>query len=339
MNIGLKRSTLIILFFIAILLVATFIPLNTTYADVIIPYSLTHYIITNLPESHYVYLYLGETEDPGSTGYLAPNIPREEYQYGPSSENYESLILGQTNRNKAIDRLNQEDFDYYFTKNRIFGGEELTTSIDYYYRGHNSSKHIFIIYDADNDILYRTDKVQKHVYFESRTASYPDDIVSVNSNTYTIVTEQTTVQEKSPQDEAAERIAAEEAKQKAEDLKQTILIILMFVVITVAVELSIAFCFKFTKKSYLIIAITNVITQIIVNVVMWLSMEYGGETWDNLDGFLVAEAFVLIAEPLIYRLTCERKNGTKKLIVLYGIIANIVTIGIGFLISYIITLL
>ena len=339
MNSGLKRSTLIILFFIAILLVATFIPLNTTYAD-IAPYPHTHYIITNLPESHYVYLYLGETEDPGSTGYLAPNIPRDERQYDPSTENYESLVLGQTNRNKAIDRLNQENFDYYFTKYRIFGGEELTTSINYYCQGHNSSKHIFIIYDADNDILYCTDKVQRHVFFENRTASYPDDIVSVNSNTYTIATEQTTVQEKNPRTEEIERIAAEKAaKQKAEDLKQTILIILMFVVITVAVELSIAFCFKFTKKSYIIIAITNVITQIIVNVVMWLSMEYGGETWGNFEGFLVAEAFVLIAEPLIYRLTCERKNGTKKLIVLYGIIANIVTIGIGFLISYIFTLI
>ncbi|MCR4874283.1 MAG: hypothetical protein K5923_00905 [Clostridia bacterium] len=339
MNIGLKRSTLIIMFFIAILLVTTFIPSNTTYADVA-PYPHSHYVITNLPESHYATLFLVESPYYGEHGYLAPDIPKKGYTEDPDSENYELAVKKNLIVSKVVDRLNQESFDYYYIPYSIYGGEELTTSVDTYCSGHNSDRYIFIVYDLDNDILYCTDKTQRIVFRANYTATYPDNITSINANTYKISTGYEVVMEKRPVDAWRLNLAEDvDASAKLEDVWQTILMFVIMVIITVVVELAIALCFKFTKKSYAIIVITNVITQLIVNVIMWVSMVYGGETWGSLEGFFVAEAFVLIAEPFVYRLTCERKNGTKKLIVLYGIIANIVTIAIGLLISYIITIL
>ncbi len=102
------------------------------------------------------------------------------------------------------------------------------------------------------------------------------------------------------------------------------------IVLTIAIEILIALCFKFTKESYKIIAITNLITQVILNVVIGVWSLFGGALFGPFVGLIIGEFLVFIIEPIVYKKKCLRQDGTKKHIVFYAILANFITLAAGF---------
>lgn len=135
------------------------------------------------------------------------------------------------------------------------------------------------------------------------------------------------------------------------------------VIVTVAIELGLAFAFRFDKKSLIIIAVTNFVTQLLLNLSLNLFVYNNGNDVLGLIPLLIfGEIIVLLAETITYRITCNRQNRnsrliaqsangtddvankdntdnaqitTKKLVVLYAFVANLCSLGFGILLWFI----
>ena len=90
--------------------------------------------------------------------------------------------------------------------------------------------------------------------------------------------------------------------------------------ITIAVELGLAFLFGYReKKQLIIIVITNLITQLILNIFLSSSIYYGGTlVWMTM--FILGELLVVIIEEIVYMISF-RKRGKGKAF-LYALLAN-----------------
>lgn len=107
-----------------------------------------------------------------------------------------------------------------------------------------------------------------------------------------------------------------------------ILFLVLRIVITIAVELLVALIFIkwFKKREFLIILFTNIVTQIILNVLVNLVTYFTGL------GFIIlilGEIVVLILELITYLITFRK--GTKGLSVIYVFLANILSFIVGIL--------
>ena len=333
MVINMRGKAYISLFLFAILLVAIFMPLHIVNADSG-PKPSTKIYIENMPESHYICTLLTDHPFPYK-GYQAPNIPYyetvndiESYGFDEDSVFYDFVA----NVNKLVDRLNAENFDYQFDFQVSNGDDELTTTVNYLHAYYAPDRFIAIVYDLDNDILYYTNNIQKTVFSAQYSANYEDGFVEVNSNTYQFSPTLTVIRETSPRANWTEQYGLDPA---VETVWFNVLMFIARIIFTVVIELLIALCFKFTKKSYGIIAITNVATQVFLNAIIWISMYFGGPYWGGLEGFFVGEIVVFTIEPIVYYKTCERINGSKKSIIWYGLLANFVTFALSVGISLI----
>ena len=140
-----------------------------------------------------------------------------------------------------------------------------------------------------------------------------------------------------------------------------IIAVIVRVLVTVAIELGLAFAFRFDKKSLIIIAIANIVTQLLLNLSLNLFVYNNGVNVLGLIPMLLfGEIIVLLAESATYRLTCKRlaksqnntaepqidnenatpvadiaKPTTKRLIILYTLIANLCSLGFGVLLWFI----
>ena len=107
--------------------------------------------------------------------------------------------------------------------------------------------------------------------------------------------------------------------------------------VTLGIELLLALAFKFTKKSYIIIAITNAATQVGLNVALNLTAHFNGKNPWLVFFYVIAEVAIVVVESIVLTKFCERKDGRSKgLIPLYVILANILSFGIGMLLWLII---
>ena len=340
MSTGISRKTIFILILAAILFTAVFFPISTAQADMG-PKSSTKIHLENMPESHYICALLGETTFPYE-GFVAPNIPTErEYHHDDmTDEEYEAYVAGLPEisqrriayQEKLIERLNKESFTYEFDFDSTsqFSIDEPVTTVEFLDGYYPPDKFIAIVYDVDNDILYYSNPIQRYVFRDQYSANYLDGFTKVNDNTYQFTPTLTVIMEKSP------GMSWAEIKEVAPFMQTVWYNVVMFIVriiLTVGIELLIALAFKFTKKSYGIIAVTNVATQIFLNAIILISMIFGGAYWGSLEGFLVGEIVVFIVEPIVYWKTCERLDGTKKHVVLYGLLANFATFALGIGIS------
>jgi len=331
-----KKLTVILFLLVAVFIIALFIPSESVYAD-FGPKSTTKIYLENMPESHYICALLGEKVFPYE-GFVAPNIPteREHYHGDLSDEEYEEYVqsLPEISQRrisyveKLIERLNKESFTYKFdfdstSEYSIDGKVTMVEYTDGYYP---PDKFIAVVYDIDNDILYYSNPIQRYVFRDQYSADYSAGFTKVNDNTYTFEPTLTVIMKESPGMDWAER---NELNPVIQTVWYNVVMFIGRIIITVGVELLIALAFKFTKKSYGIIAITNVATQIPLNAIILISMFFGGSYWISYEGLLVGEAAVFIIEPIVYWKTCERSDGTKKHIVLYALIANIVTLALG----------
>ena len=118
------------------------------------------------------------------------------------------------------------------------------------------------------------------------------------------------------------------------DYTSEILHFFLRVLLTLVVELSLAFfIFKFRGKSFIVITITNVITQIGLN--LFLNIYYYNNSFDRDLKFyyVMAEFLITLFEMIIYMILLKRINKEYKAykIIIYAIIANVLSFVIGLL--------
>lgn len=108
------------------------------------------------------------------------------------------------------------------------------------------------------------------------------------------------------------------------------------IVITILIEIGIALLFRFKQKKVLtIITVTNVVTQILLNVALNLIRFYNGALAFLIFYFLF-EIAVFIIEAIVYGGTFNRVSQTKIPVwksVLYALISNALSFGAGFVLT------
>ncbi|HHW90231.1 MAG TPA: hypothetical protein GX745_04930 [Clostridiales bacterium] len=124
------------------------------------------------------------------------------------------------------------------------------------------------------------------------------------------------------------------------DYTKEILNLLVRIVLTIAIEIGLAFAFRYgTKKHLLVIGATNLITQIGLNVILNIT-NYARGALAFLAMFFLLELIIFAAEAIVYAITFQKieKTQDKKPFnylkpILYALAANALSFGIGFFIS------
>ena len=107
--------------------------------------------------------------------------------------------------------------------------------------------------------------------------------------------------------------------------------------VTLAIELGLAWFFMFNKKSMLIIAITNAITQVGLNVGLTLFGHFHGQQPMLFPVYMLIEAGIMLVEAIVFKKFCKRgKDQTNFLVITYTILANILSFVFGILLWFVI---
>ncbi len=98
--------------------------------------------------------------------------------------------------------------------------------------------------------------------------------------------------------------------------------------LTLAIEIGIALLFGFTiKHSGKLLFKTNIFTQVVLNIaILWMNLSYG--LLIALLVFILMEIFIIIFETIIYAKYLTEKSKGRR--IAYGILANIVSLMVGF---------
>lgn len=98
------------------------------------------------------------------------------------------------------------------------------------------------------------------------------------------------------------------------------------VALTMLVELALAWIFRYRSKGQIkIIFRVNLLTQVGLNVLLSLWYFYSGPL-DAMLNLLVGEIVVLVVESVLY---CRKLEGKRSRAVLYAIVANLASCGLG----------
>ena len=247
------------------------------------------------------------------------NMPYEEYSVAllakeKSTGPYHRVDKDDSEFNEYYNGLNNiekkfydyEDVDGYM----YIGGYKTLKDGNNVYRWNYYPPHDFkiLVYIEETDTLIISNEAYSRYAFSSYfTASYADGTIHSVQPSYNYTKE--------------------------------ILNLISRVLITIIVEVGLAFLFKYHRKSILIIIGTNVATQILLNVLINLDVyKYG---WISAIGLLMlVELIIVIIEILIYVFVLpifEREQGVddyglKGKGIIYGFVANLASLFIGFLI-------
>lgn len=106
--------------------------------------------------------------------------------------------------------------------------------------------------------------------------------------------------------------------------------LLFRIVATLAIEIGVFYLFRlYTKKNLNVVLIINLITQIFLNVAVNV-MNYTSGIISAILLLFALELIILIIEFIAYQILLKDKN--RFLIILYPIIANLLSFGLGFVI-------
>jgi len=104
-------------------------------------------------------------------------------------------------------------------------------------------------------------------------------------------------------------------------------------ILTLLVEILIAFSFGFrSKKSFQILFITNTVTQVILNIIIFSMYGMGGP-FIAMVIFILAEVFVIIAELIVYLQSLTEKSKTIRFI--YTVLANLASLAVGVMLFFV----
>ena len=114
---------------------------------------------------------------------------------------------------------------------------------------------------------------------------------------------------------------------KTYDYFSEILNLIIRIILTLAIELGLFFLFRlYTKRNFNVVLITNLVTQIFLNVAINISL-YNSGYMDALFLLFALEFVVLIIEFITYQILLKEKK--RWIIILYPIIANALSFGLG----------
>lgn len=112
-----------------------------------------------------------------------------------------------------------------------------------------------------------------------------------------------------------------------------ITLLILRIIVTILIEIIIAFLFGFRKKEQvLLIVIVNSVTQVILNLLLNFASRYLGGALAVSLYYVIAEIVVFLIESFVY---CKFINKwtalpkSKGIIILYCLVANLVSFGIG----------
>lgn len=164
------------------------------------------------------------------------------------------------------------------------------------------SEFILVIYDSQNDISYLSSVTTTYAF----NSYFKCDFKSLNNNNFEL--------------------------ERSYNYSLEIVKLIVRILLTLAVEILLALAFKFSKKSYMVILITNVVTQIGLNVLLNLFTFKNGIQLVMIPFYILIELCIVLIEALIYKFNCKRgKNNDNSLVVTYTIIANILSFSLGML--------
>ena len=193
------------------------------------------------------------------------------------------------------------------------------TQINYSYFA--PDKFMIVIYDPSEHSYVRSERIVR----EEFNAVYNVDMNSVGSDSF------------APEDTAEDDVSFKiklEAVVSPED-SDTYLNMAVRLAITLVIELVLALIFGIRGiKSFLVLLITNIATQVALNILtVGNKLEFGGG-FQMLGTYLLVEAGIFAVEMIVYLLTIKKLN-TKQIgrgrIAAYALIANIVSFAASFL--------
>lgn len=175
------------------------------------------------------------------------------------------------------------------------------------------TEFILIIYDKVSNEYYLTEETKTyafHSYFKYDMNDYKNTSITLEKK---IVLE------------------------KSYKYGKEILTFMLRLLITLGIELLLALLFKFDKKSFVIIAISNAVTQIGLNIALNITAYFNGKSVFYIYYYILIELLIVAVEAVVYRLLCKRgKDGTKKWIISYAILANVLSFVIGVLLWFLV---
>jgi hypothetical protein len=291
-----------------VLLISSF-SLQKTNADI----APTPYIVVFVKGVEVDYYYLDllvdiSEDDPGTTYYPNPldDLNNEQILEVEALRDYEDpdgyqlALLDGTSTMMAGSLIGEEQSNGFYLHFFAYGIPE---------------RYKIIILTCDGDIL--VSEIVNRTLFQSQT-TYDLTDFSIQEGEVNWIP-----------DESNDYILTDVVPTEEVPLKETISAFILRVVITVIVELGLAyFIFKFrTRKLIEIIIGVNIITQLILNIVMFTS-------WDKfeiLQLFIGIEVFVFLFEYISYYLLFKEESKLK--ILLYVFVANLATLGLGLIIG------
>ena len=107
-----------------------------------------------------------------------------------------------------------------------------------------------------------------------------------------------------------------------------------------AIEIGLAYLFGFRRKELLLFLYTNIGTQVILNVLLTVFIYFDGYQPFGIIGiYVLSEVFILLIESTLHLLFLQRidlKNGynlkNPAIIIIYTLLANLLSLGLGFVI-------
>lgn len=292
-----KRKILIFLtFIIALLLIVN---VTTVKADTG-PKPTIEIKITNLKQSNYIVGYGIYNKT-----YYGPHqvfIPGHE-EFGETSFGDKSELTVLYNNVKLPEGWNLIDISSSYNNKT-----ELIIKSGYYWPSH----FILIIYDSVNNNYYLSKETTTYAfnsYFSFDMNKYTDDDIALKK-----------------------AITLE----KTYNYWKEILKFFVRLIISLAIEIGLAFIFKFTKKSLLIIALTNIGTQIGLNLFLNITTYLNGKSPYFVPLYILIELIIVIIESIIFKLMCKRgEEQSNKFVIIYTILANILSFGLGMILWFV----
>ena len=114
---------------------------------------------------------------------------------------------------------------------------------------------------------------------------------------------------------------------KTYDYFSEILNLIVRIVLTLAIELGLLFIYRlYTKRNFNVVLITNLVTQIFLNVAINISL-YNSGILNAIFLLFVLEFIILIVEFVVYQIFLKEKE--RWTIILYPLLANALSFGLG----------
>ena len=162
------------------------------------------------------------------------------------------------------------------------------------------TEFILIIYDKVSNEYYLTEETKTyafHSYFKYDMSDYKNTSITLEKK---IVLE------------------------KSYKYVKEILTFVLRLLITLGIELLLALLF-------------NAVTQIGLNIALNITAYFNGKSVFYIYYYILIEILIVVVEAVVYRLLCKRgKDGTKKWIISYAILANVLSFVIGVILWFLV---